>query len=445
MNNTDTITNGMPSKFNPALTQDKWYFFRSFIPKTGTISGFNYNVLMNNGDCAMMIKFENPKTGSRVIYGNENMFISGGNWSYFDAQLASKLFLQAKAWILKLAPNTYGVDITYPTGDKQLTITLDDEQAATYEIPKVQAFFAMERAHGLNPINVNTFFIIPTNDTTDSGLIDYSQNGDTHTLHPHYITDWTNNQSVSDYDAAIMRAEGIVDNAANINSYGFTSWRFPSTAFCVNSLKAITDNDFLIDSSIGRATNYGKVGTQEDNNMLFPKRIVIDGKKTNTVEMEAVSNYDLDTANGSAFYYTYNQYLPYLAKVNFPANYIVAGHYQCVETLPDYMDGMAEIIDASKATNTSYGTLDTLGKYINAIQGAQITATNSVNGVTLVVTTSTQIDNFTVKLTNNKNYVRAQYDGISLDNDSVLHDGSTCYVIHTVGIGTHSFSIAEKA
>jgi hypothetical protein len=66
-------------------------------------------------------------------------------------------------------------------------------------------------------------------------------------------------------------------------------------------MKAITDNGFLIDSSCGRATNYGKIGTQEDNNMLFPKKIIIDETKTNTVEMEAVSSYDLDTANGSEF------------------------------------------------------------------------------------------------------------------------------------------------
>jgi hypothetical protein len=445
MNNTDTITNGMPSKFNPALTQDKWYFFRSFSPKTGTISGFNYNVLMNNGDCAMMIKFENPKTGSRVLYSNENMFISGGNWSYFNAQLATKLFLQAKAWILKFAPNTYGVDITYPNGDKQLTITLDDEQAATYEIPKVQAFFAMEQAHGLNPANVNTFFVIPNNNTTDSALMAYSRNGDTHTLHPHYITDWTNNQSVLDYDTAIMRSEGTVNNAANTNNYGFTSWRFPSTAFCVNSLKAVTDNGFSIDSSCGRATNYGKIGTTEDNNMLFPKRIVIEGAKTNTVEMEAVSSYDLDTANGSEFYNTYAQYLPYLANVNFPADFIVAGHYQCAETLPDYMNGMAEIIDSSKATNTSYATLDTLGKYIDSIQNAKIEAYNTANGVTVKVTTSTQVNNFTIKLANIKNRVQAQYDGIALNNDSIVHDGNTCYVVHTVGTGTHTFVIEDEA
>jgi hypothetical protein len=216
MNNTDIITNGMPDKFNPVLTEPRWYFFRSFNSTTGTVSGFNYNVLMNNGDCAMMIKFENPKTGSRVIYSNENMFISGGDWSYFNAQLATKLFQQTKAWILKLAPNNYSVDITYPNGDKQLTITLDDEQAATYEIPNVQAFFSMEINHGLDPANVNTFFIIPTKNTTGLALNGYSQNGDIHTLHPHFVADWTNNQSVSDYDSAIMRAEGIINNATNM-------------------------------------------------------------------------------------------------------------------------------------------------------------------------------------------------------------------------------------
>jgi hypothetical protein len=445
INNADFITNGMPNEFNPASTKPRWSFYRLFNSMTGIVSGFNYNVLMNNGNCAMMIKFENPKTGSRVIYSNENMFVSGGDWSYFNAQLATKLFQQTKTWILKLAPNTHGVDITSPNGDKQLTITLDDEQAATYEIPKVQAFFTMERNHGLDPANVNTFFIIPTKNTTGSALNGYSQNGDIHTLHPHFITDWANNQSVSDYNAAIMRAEGMINKVANVENNGFTSWRFPSTASCVNSLKAMTDSGFLIDSSCGRATNDGKIGTQEDNNLLFPKRIIIGGMKTSTIEMETVSSYDLDTANGSAFYNTYAQYLPYLANVNFPADFIVSGHYQCAETLPDYTNGMAELIDSSKDTNTSYATLDTLGKYIDAIQNAKIEAYNTVNGVTVVITTPTQINNFTVKLANIKNGVKAQYDGVALDNDSIVHDGSTHYVVHTVGTGTHTFIIDDKA
>jgi len=445
INNTDIITNGMPSEFNPISTKNKWYYFRSFSTKTGAISGFNYNVLMNKGDCAMMIKFENPETGSRVIYSNANMFISGGDWSYFNAGLATKLFLQAKSWILKLEPNTYGVDITYPKGDKQLTITLDDEQAAEYEKPKVQAFFDMERAQGIEPSCVNTFFIVPTINTTDSALNFYSKNGDIHTLHPHFITDWTNNQSVTDYDASIKRAEEIINKAANVENSGFTSWRFPSTAFCSNSMKAVTDNGFLIDSSCGRASIYGKIGTQEDNNMLFPKRIIIEGIKTNSLEMETVSSYDINTANGSAFYNAYAQYLAYLANVNFPANFIVAGHYQGVMILPDYISGMSEILNSSKSTNTSFATLDTLGIYISAVQNSTIKATNSATGVTVLVTAPTQIDNFTIKLTNIKNGVQAQYDGVAIDKDNIKQDGSTYYVVHTVEDGTHTFTIMDKS
>jgi len=445
INNTDIITGGMPSGFNPLSTKARWSFYRTFNSTTGVVSGFNYNVLMNNGNCAMMIKYENPETGSRIIYSNENMFISGGNWSYFGAQLATKLFQQTKSWILKLAPNNYGIDFTYPNGDKQFTITLDDEQAASYEIPKVQAFFAMERNHGLDPASVNTFFIIPSNYTSATGLNGYSQDGDTHTLHPHYITDWTNNQSVTAYTAHIMRAEGIIDNAASTNNYGFTSWRFPSTAFCVNSLSAVTDSGFLIDSSMGRATNNGAIGTQEDNNMLFPKRIIISGAKTNTVEMEAVSSYDLDTSNGNAFYNTYAQYLPYLAYVNFPADFIVAGHYQCAETIPDYTNGMAELIDSSKSTNTSYVTLDTLGKYTDAIQNAKIKAYNTDNGVIVTVTTSSPIKNFTVKLANIKNGVQAQCDGVTLYNDNIIHDAYAYYLVHTIDAGTHTFIVEDKS
>jgi hypothetical protein len=444
MDNTDVITDGMPNEFNPVSTQSKWYFFRSFSPQKGTVSGFNYSVLMNNGNCAMMIKFENPKTGSRVIYSNRNMFISGGNWSYFDAQLATRLFQQTKAWMLKLTPNTYGVTVTYPRGDKQFTITLDDEQAAAYEIPKIQAFFAMEKEHGVNPADVNTFFIIPTHNTTGSALASYSENGDTHTLHPHNIADWTNNQSVSDYHAYIAKAEGIIYDATDEDDYGITSWRFPGTAFCLNSLRAVTESNILIDSSFGRVTNNGKIGTAEDNNMFFPKRIVIDGIETNTVEMEMTSNFDLNSDNGSAYYAAYANYLPYLKNGNFPANFIVVGHFQCAATLPDYIDGTAKIIDASKATNTSYATLDTLGKYINTMQDTKIKAANSNGSVTVVVTTSKIINDFTIKIANVKNGVKAQYDGVAIDNDNIIYDGSTCYIVHTLGTGTHAFTITDK-
>jgi hypothetical protein len=303
----------------------------------------------------------------------------------------------------------------------------------------------MERAQGIEPSCVNTFFIVPTINTTDSALNFYSKNGDIHTLHPHFITDWTNNQSVTDYDASIKRAEEIINKAANVENSGFTSWRFPSTAFCSNSMKAVTDNGFLIDSSCGRASIYGKIGTQEDNNMLFPKRIIIEGIKTNSLEMETVSSYDINTANGSAFYNAYAQYLAYLANVNFPANFIVAGHYQGVMILPDYISGMSEILNSSKSTNTSFATLDTLGIYISAVQNSTIKATNSATGVTVLVTAPTQIDNFTIKLTNIKNGVQAQYDGVAIDKDNIKQDGSTYYVVHTVEDGTHTFTIMDKS
>jgi hypothetical protein len=131
--------------------------------------------------------------------------------------------------------------------------------------------------------------------------------------------------------------------------------------------------------------------------------------------------------------------------VNFPADFIVAGHYQCAETLPDYINGMAELIDSSKTTNTSYATLDTLGEYIDSIQNAKIKAYNTANGITVTVITSTQINNFTVKIANIKNGVQAQYDGVALDNNGLIHDGSTYYVVHTVGTGTHTFTITGES
>ena len=93
---------------------------------SGTISGLNYQVLMSTGTNALLIKYENPTNGARVIYSNPNMFISGGSASYFNAQTATQLFLQTKAWVMKLAQNPDGIEITYPKSDKQFTITVDD-------------------------------------------------------------------------------------------------------------------------------------------------------------------------------------------------------------------------------------------------------------------------------------------------------------------------------
>jgi hypothetical protein len=130
--NNDSITRGLPASFHPVGTTSKTNEFR-LMSGSGTISGMNYQVLMSTGNDAMLIKFENPTNGARVIYSNPNMFISGGTSSYFDARTATQLFLQTKAWVMKLADNPNGVQITYPKSDKQFIVTVDDVEAASWE------------------------------------------------------------------------------------------------------------------------------------------------------------------------------------------------------------------------------------------------------------------------------------------------------------------------
>ncbi len=437
----DDITSGLPSSFSPVGGAQKWSFFRAFNSITGTISGFNYKVLMRNGDCSMMIMYENPRTGARAIYSNANMFISGGDCSYFNSQTATKLFLQTKAWLFKMALNKGGVEITYPKSDKQLTVTMDDEIGAPWEGTREQAFFDMETTHGIAPSSVNTFFIIPDSvNTMKSELQFYTANGDTHTLHPHIGTIWDNSQSVSNYQTAIANNKRIINNVNNVNDYGFSSWRFPYTSFCTNSQKAVSNSGFVIDSSSGSYTSGINIGTKVDNNLLFPKQILISSAKANTIEMEVTSIFDLDTGSAAIFYQYYNALMPYLQNVNFPANFVIGAHYQGTGILPEYTNALGQILDASKATGTSYATFDVLAKYITGVRGAKITATTTNGATTVTVVTSKQINDFTIKMAS-VSIVSATYDGVAIPSSEIRQDSNIKYITHTVGTGTHTFVI----
>lgn len=442
VDNTDTITSGLPNQFNPLGSTIKWSFFRSLGLKSGIISGFNYKVLINNADCAMLIKYENPLTGARAIYSNVNMFVSGGDSSYFDANTATNLFLQTKAWLLKLGANTCGVEITSPKSDKQLTISLDDVEGGSFEATPAQPFFDMENAHGINPASVNTFFIIPDSNTDKTGLQFFAQNGDTHTLHPHNIAVWDNSQSVSAYVSDIKIAEGIIDRAAGVIDYGFTSWRFPFTSYCLNSQRAVAHSGFSIDSSNGRYTSGVYIGTPVDNNLMFPKQMLLNSKKTNVIEMEATSIFDLDAASPNDYFQYQLANMPYLKNVNFPSDFVVGGHYQSDMTDPNMINAVGQVLDASKSTGTSYITFDSLGKYMSAVKNAKIVATTT-NGATIItVKTPKQIENFTVKITN-QSTLSAKYDNYAIPSSGIRQDGNVWYVINTVNPGTHQFTITQ--
>jgi hypothetical protein len=441
VDNTDTITSGLPNQFKPLGGTEKWSFFRSFGSQSGIVSGFNYKILMNNLDCAMLIKYENPLTGARAIYSNVNMFVSGGDCSYFDANTATNLFLQTKSWLLKLNENSCGVEITSPKSDKQLTISLDDVEGASFEDTPAQPFFDMEKTHGIDPVSINTFFIIPDSNTDLKGLQYFSQNGDTHTLHPHDITVWDNSQKVSQYKSDFNIAKGIINKAAGVYDYGITSIRFPFTSYCLNSQKALAKSGFLIDSSNGRWTGGVYIGTPEDNNLMFPKQMLLDSKKTNVIEMEATSSFDLENSP--------NQYIqdqlvnmPYLKSVNFPSDFVIGGHYQSDMTDPNMIDAVGQILEASKSTGTAYITFDALAKYMNGVKKAKIVASTTNGVTTITVNTQTQIDNFTVKITK-QSTVSAKYDDIAIPSSGIKQDGNVWYVTNTVSPGTHKFTIKQ--
>jgi hypothetical protein len=441
VNNSDDITSGLPASFNPIGTTEKWSYFRA-LTNSGKISGFNYNVLMSNGNCAMLIKYENQITGARAIYSNTNMFVSGGDCSYFNAQTATKLFLQTKAWLLKLGANKNGIEITYPKSDKQFTITVDDEEAAAWELTNMDAMFNMEKTHGLTPNAVNTLFIIPDQNTTASELTYYAQNGDTHTLHPHVGPVWDNSQSVAKYQTAITNDTAIINKLMNVTDYGFTSWRFPMTTFCTNSMQAVSNSNFVIESSSGNCTDGISFGDRDVNNLLFPKQMLISSVKSNLIEMELLADFDICASSGTDFYNQNNVYMPYLQNGNFPMNFVVGCHYQGAGTNPDLVAALAQIIDASKSTGTSYANFNTLATYLTNVKGANIKAVNSGSSttVTVVVPNTKQINDFTIKVTN-MNTVSAKCDGISIPSSGVSHDGNVWYVTNTIGAGTHTFVI----
>jgi hypothetical protein len=440
VDNTDEITNELPSSFSPVGSTEKWSFFRAFALNSGKAANMNYQVLMNNGDCDMLIKFENTTTGARVIYSNPNMFISGGDCSYFDMKTATNLFMKTKSWVMKLASNNYSASITYPTSDKQLTITLDDAEAADWEAAATQAFFDAEAVSGVSPAKVNTIFVLPDSYTTKAGLNYYANYSDTHTLHPHdYI--WDTNATVAKYNANITAAKAMMNKAAGVTNYGFSSWRFPMTTYCTNAQMAVSNAGVLIDSTNGRCTDGVYIGMPTDNNLLFPKQVFVNGAKTNTTEIELTSSFDINALNQYDYYDIYVAEMPYLYDGNFPMNFVVGGHYQSVMTDIDYREALCWILEASQITNTAYATFDKIAKYTDGVKSAKITGSMNGNVMTVVAIPTKQIEDFTVKVANANGITSATCDGVAIPTSEIRQDGNNFYVSKTIGAGTHTFII----
>jgi len=444
--NTDDITNGLPASFKPVGTTSKTSEFRT-LSGSGVSGGMNYQVLMSSGSNAMLVKFENPTTGARVIYSNPNMFISGGTSSYFNAQTASKLFIQTKAWVMRLAQNPSGVEITYPNSDKQLTVTCDDEEATSWDTP-ITPFLNAETSAGITPSAVNTFYIIPSADITGAQLAYYAANGDTHTLHPH-LTVWdTAGTSVASYKTLITNNKNIMNNAAGVGDYGFTSWRFPMTTYCTNSLQAVSESGFTIETSNGDGTDGALIGNSQDNTVLFPKQLLINNAKSSLIELEIPAGFDIDYTSGSAYASAYNAYTNQFKNGNFPMNFVVSGHYQGIGvnglsswgvTATDLTQGFSSILTTQKAANPNYANFNTLTNYINGVKSAKIVGSVSGSATTVTVTNTKPITDFTLKVTIG-NVLSATCDGSTarVKQDSLT--GST-YVTANLAAGTHIFVI----
>jgi PKD repeat protein len=462
--NTDPITAGLSASFVPVGTAAKTAEFRSLPAMSGTISGLNYQVLMGTNTKAMLVKFENPTNGARVIYSNPDMFISGGTASYFNAATATKLFTQTKAWIFKFASNPNGIEVTYPNSDKQLTVTSDDEECTDYDV-KITPMINAETAAlpGISPASYNTFFIIPNVDMVGGSASTYGVNyyanlGDTHTLHPHMTkigtawaeATWDKSTLTAATDLSYMNTlKGVVNTAVGSSNYGFNSFRFPYTTYCANSMQSISDGGFVIDTSSG--CDSPATGTTVDNTILLPKATLVNNVKTNTIEYELPADFDINYATGTAFGTAYNAVSSEFKNVNFPANFVVSGHYQGMATncgVPGWgvtstglTAGLTSILTTQKGANPNYATFNTLSSYLTGIKNAKVSAVTDGAGTTTVTVTPTQaITGFTLKIgVGTPQSVTC--DGVSVATKTDSTTGAI-YVTKDLSATTHTFVIS---
>jgi hypothetical protein len=231
-----------------------------------------------------------------------------------------------------------------------------------------------------------------------------------------------------------------MNKAAHVSNYGFSSIRFPNTVAAIPAYQAASNAGFTIDSSYGYYTSMTALGDTLSNNVFFPKQKLLYGKKTKTIEIEVPGYFDICAPNANEFYRNNTAGLKHFKEINFPANYIIAGHIQGMMTKPDLRSNMSKTLDyvSKNSGYTVFSTLDQIAKY-NSLRYAKIQAYNTPKGVTVDITTSKPINNFTIKLTNIKKGVKAQYDGASKCN--VIHADGVYYVYHTVNSRTHQITV----
>jgi PKD repeat protein len=289
----------------------------------------------------------------------------------------------------------------------------------------------------------DTFFVVPSSVTTKEGLDYLSQFGDTHTTHPHGV-DWTDIHTATNSNVSMF--ENITNVAEGSKSYGFYSFRFPGTSGTIPAFQIFANRGYLISSNYGPFTGMGSIGDDLRNNIFFPKQKILYNKKTNLIELETPTKYDINT-NTSADIYTDNiNNLQYFKNINFPANYIVGGHIQGVMENTDMVSNISKVFvyTTQNLDDVSYESLETIAKYNSRIKASTIKATRNNNNTFIEITTQQPISNFTIKLINNRNITNANYDGIEIYDDEIRYKNGFYYIYHNVDPGTHTINITDS-
>jgi hypothetical protein len=217
------------------------------------------------------------------------------------------------------------------------------------------------------------------------------------------------------------------------------------TSGCLNAQEAVINSGFKIDSSHGLATTLGNIGDIDSNTIFLPKQILLNNCKTNEIEIEVPSVYDIDENSGSDFANDNEYYIDYFSRMNFPSNYLVGGHYQGIMTNESLMNGTSTILKFvnGKSCHVSYSTLNQIASYTKAIREMSISATDISDDVIVNVKAPIPATNFTIKTSMDDPI--AQVDGKSIPSSQIIKDGDNVdfYIITNLSAGSHTINLTS--
>lgn len=472
INTTDSATNFISSPQTILTTNNLWTNGRNF----GSIDGINaygyrYTELIYNGNSCYLAKIWNTTTGSRVVYSNLQDFLSGGECSYFNASVSSRLFNNMKQWVLRLDNNTMQVSVTYPRGDKQFICCYDDINMSA-PVANMDDFFNMIDAQP-NDIGI-TSFVIPTgrqNPTAlDSMTVGYDylteKNVDTNTIHPHQndidnpspdSVNWgSNNASLADMQAALTAYMQNYSIGINNNpSLKFYSIRMPQTKINATAAAASVNLGFKIDSDYGRATTAGTFRDYYTNTRVLQSQVILYGMKTSQIEIESPATFDtgyvpgtpLEAQGATGWISACEAEMPRFFAVDFPAVYSINGHWQWSMTNATWINANRDMLwhVDNRTSYTAYTDFATLAKYEIAIQEAAIRVDTSGSTTTATIDAKYPIKDFTLKLQNINSGITVSLDGRQLTADHVVYEDNVYYVFADIPTGTHTLTVTDAA